>query len=277
MIDLYFSGNGSDEMIRQYCIENNVPRLFSYLLDKKVIEKYTQDGFNNIFLDSGAFSVHNSNKKVDIDEYIKYINENKDKFKVIASLDDISDPEKSLTNYKYIIERVTCPDKILPTYHIGEPLSYLEEYTKCASYIGIGGIAAHREFCNQRYIRKIVDLIHHHNKDIKIHIFGVTKLSILEGLTITSVDSTSWLKYQVYGLILDPVSRKTHYIGKNDLTKYDDIEINAETKKILDYLKTDIEGLRKDRKLHCLFNLISFINEIEKVDSTPSGKLSKLF
>jgi hypothetical protein len=98
-----------------------------------------QNTKNNIsfFLDSGAFSAWSKGIKINIQDYIKFIKDNKDYIDIYAILDDIKDPKITLQNQKIMEESGLNP---LPCYHYGEDIKYLKYYIENYDYIAIGGM-----------------------------------------------------------------------------------------------------------------------------------------
>ena len=97
--------------------------LVTYAAYKKHI---WQPWWKNLFIDSGAFSVHNSGKTIDIEKYIEYLLEWESMSKkiVYASLDVIGDAKEGMKNYKYLLKKKLNP---IPTYHYGESIEVLKE------------------------------------------------------------------------------------------------------------------------------------------------------
>ena len=128
---LYFAGQQAKD-IDVYLRDKNALRLFSQVNERSGIQLWKDWGCSeNLFIDSGAFSVAHAGKTVDIDAYINYINSNPD-IPIFVELDEIPFPvlnsttakqcsEGSWKNYLYMKERVTSPCYLLPLYHFGEP------------------------------------------------------------------------------------------------------------------------------------------------------------
>lgn len=91
---------------------------------------------DSLFLDSGAFSAFRRNVKIDLDEYIKFIHENKNSIDIYCSLDDIKSPEVSMDNFLQMKKSGLHP---LPCFHYGEPREVLDFYLKHTDYIALGG------------------------------------------------------------------------------------------------------------------------------------------
>jgi len=151
-----------------------------------------------IFLDSGAYSAFTLNEKINLDEYIEFCKANKDRVAHIASLDDIKDAEKTKQNYDKMTKAGL---KVIPTYHIYEPYSYLDYYIKKSDYIAIGGLAIKTMVKKKRRrINAIMDVLDRIPKNKKIHLFGTTDIGILYRVNdrVTSVDSTTSDRRSVY-------------------------------------------------------------------------------
>lgn len=154
-------------------------------------------------LDSGAFSLANSGKSINIDDYIAYLHANKDIYTAYINYDDIFDPKKSWENLKYLEQNGLNP---IPVYHYGEDVSWLKKMMDNHDYIGLGGVV----FQSKKNIVEFWDKIFTLMGDKegwprwKTHGFGVTSEFLMERYPLHSVDSTSWIKYGAYTAILTP-------------------------------------------------------------------------
>ena len=219
--DLYFAGSQNkktDDLIKS----SKCCRLFSQLNEKNSILDYASaEVRGKLFIDSGAFSVAHSNKTVDIDEYISFINSNPS-IDVWAELDSIPYPvlncttakesaSKSWENYIYMMERITVnKDKLLPIFHFGESPEHLKKILNtevCGvlpDYIGVGGRHGVSTAEQDVYFDNIFKIIKNSRKpDVKVHAFGMTVLGLLEKYPFYSADSTTWLMVGVNGGIID--------------------------------------------------------------------------
>lgn len=220
MFNLYFAGG--DASINKIVIDRKALRLLSYINEVQQIKIFCDEGGgSNLLVDSGAFSVAHNNKKVDIDEYIKYINNNSQIANFIE-LDIIPYPvlnlatakdsaERSWENYLYMIERLNEPFKILPVFHFGEELKYLQrilefQYNgKHIPFICIGGRHGVSVDKQSDYFFKVFKTIKSSsNPNVKVHILGVMVFDILEKFPFYSADGTTYLKIAIYGGIMTP-------------------------------------------------------------------------
>ena len=220
--NLYLAG-GKVKTQDDIIIKRGCDVLFSQINDRKAIKKFLELMSNNkLFIDSGAYSAWSKNKHIDVDDYIKFINENTDKFTLFASVDDIpgelrrkptlweqrESPAKSWHNYLYMREQVKDKDKLLPVFHIGEDFRHLQNMLDATfngehiPYIGLGGTVGLPSTVKENWYRQCFKIIQQSsNPNVKVHGFGMTILSILENYPFQSADSTSWLMPAINGEI----------------------------------------------------------------------------
>lgn len=217
--NLYFAGS-QQKSVDEYMQSRNVHRLFSQSNEWKAIQDWSAKGYNsNLFIDSGAFSVAHKGITVDIDNYIERINANT-QIPIWVELDVIPYPELNSTtakessdaswkNYMYMRERVSDEVTLLPLYHFGEPKDALRRILntpvngKLASYIGVGGRHGVSTELQKFYFNEVFHIIQNSdNPNVRVHAFGITILDVLEKFPFYSADSTSWLKFGVYGQII---------------------------------------------------------------------------
>lgn len=217
---LYFAGS-PNKVCEEIIEENNNFRLMSYLNESRYILRRKEKGLKT-FVDSGAFSAFTLGKEIDIDHYIRWLNEHDEGVMIAAELDRIPGKwgkektkqelneaaEESWNNYLYMIERCVSPEKILPIYHQGEDYWYLErmlEYEPKVKYLGISPSNEETTARKEAWIEKVFEIIKaSSNPDVKTHAFGMTSLRVLEKYPFTSADSTSWLLAGANGNIMTP-------------------------------------------------------------------------
>lgn len=211
--DLYFAGS-QFRTGDKYLIENSLPRLMSQLNDRTGVEHYKLNEFSGkFFIDSGAYTAHNSDTILDVDKYIEYINSN-DMFTLAAQVDTIPGrfghvktrqeieeaSAKTWENFLYMVVRLKNPKILIPVYHQGEDIKYLKRMLEFRYedntplwYLGLS--PANDSHTNEKriFIDKCFDIIKSSsNPDVKTHAFGMTSLKVLEDFPLTSADSTSW-------------------------------------------------------------------------------------
>jgi hypothetical protein len=171
-----------------------------------------------VIADSGAYTEMKQDKKIDLDDYIEWVQENEKSIYRCVNLDKIGDGLKSFQNYCYMRE---CDLNPIPVWHLGTEIEYLLEYLKMTDYIGI----SLRK--NSRHERKRIlelDPLWHYflTDDYKLplanyHLFGVQSVPIIT-------------RYPLYDLS----------VRICDLDKFDEVG-DQYTFEALDYIYEDID------------------------------------
>jgi hypothetical protein len=179
----------------------NILMSFYWHKDDSSLKQEKEKGFN-IFLDSGGYSARKQGINVDIKEYGKFLEENKDYIFTAANL-DVMDTNKAQENQKYLEQFY----QVLPVYHFSEYAEknedLLKQFCEKYKYIAIGGIAGmnpDRKLLSN-YLNFSFRTIMKY-KGLKVHGFGITALQYLKNYPFYSVDSTSWLIGGKFGTIL---------------------------------------------------------------------------
>lgn len=228
--DFYFAGMLKLETMDYVC-KLGVNILSSYGYDMKNImrlleRKRSGQWSGNLFIDSGAFTVHRKNGTVDVDAYISFLNENKDCISRAVQLDDIpgvwgevktakqmaESPIKSWDNYLYMVSKLERPEMLLPVFHQGENFKYLSnmvEYKyangKPIEYICVSGNKELTKKQRKQWYAKVYDVIKRSsNPHVKVHCLGSATLTDMQEFPFTSSDATSWLMTSANGSILTP-------------------------------------------------------------------------
>lgn len=139
------------------------------------------------------------------DRYGLYLQQNQDKFEVAVNLDVIRNPELTWRMQQYLEDRYKV--KILPVYHQGADPKWLKLYMDRYDYIGIGGLGqfVSRTQWVQYGDRTFKKLCDDKGKPMwKTHGFAVTSPGLILRYPWYSVDSTSWLVGEKFGLVIVP-------------------------------------------------------------------------
>lgn len=206
---------------------SNSNLLFSYVGNPSNVVSIPHEFLNSLSLvDSGAFSAWTKDVVIDVDKYIDWINRNDKFIDLFGQLDAIpgnkDDPfswkdvknsaEKTWLNYLYMRTRVTYPDKLLYTFHVGEPKEFLIRALKWKDsdgihipYIALGGLVGKSKPIRRNFLNMCFNLIDKYNSTVKIHTFGMTDPTLLEDFPITSADSTRWIVVGIKGRIFTSV------------------------------------------------------------------------
>ena len=306
--DLYFAGSVKPELDK-FCLERNCNKLYSQLNERKAILnviklKSEKPSGSKIFIDSGAWSAHSKGKEIDVNEYIKFLNDNDENFYIYAQLDKIPGefrkpktkeqkleaPEISWNNYLYMKDKVKSRDKLLPIFHQGEDYKWLKnmlEYIhpdtgKHIPYIGIS--PANDVSVSEKipFIENCFDIIKNSsNPDVKTHAFGMTSLNVLEQYPFTSADSTSWIMAGANGNIITDIG--TIIVSENQ--RYDKNHILNLSKENRIFVENMIEkygfNLTELSKYYIkreMFNIVYLKNWADNYKYKPSKiKKNKLF
>lgn len=161
---------------------SGMPVLLSYGIYEPWIDKY-QHSFSRVLIDSGAYSVFNSGKAIDVFEYRDWAERWRGHADAVAGLDDISgDWRRSLKNYE------DMPSGF-PTIHDTDPEGLLPDLVELAmgrgKWIGIG-LSPPRQG-KERFVRWVCD-----NVPEDFHVHGWALRAYSKVRRIDSFDSTNW-------------------------------------------------------------------------------------
>ena len=196
-----------DESFKQYIdpmkfhSQVSVLESFYYINPKSeaIIERY-----DDILLDSGAFTLFTSGEKTDWDDYVTryadFINRHKIKNFFELDIDKLVGREKVVEMTKRL-ERLTGR-KPIPVWHKFRGMADFEKMCDEYPYVAIGGIVS-GEIKRQEYPALAHFIKIAHDKGAKIHGLGFTKIPLLKQLHWDSVDSTAWLSGNRFGFLYE--------------------------------------------------------------------------
>jgi len=197
-------------------------KLLNYQTEKTDLTKWMDLGMQ-LFVDSGAYTVHTHGGEIDLDGYIDYLNEHNENVAIAAQLDEIPGKfnhpksqedyrlasQKTFENYMYMRARLKSPDKCIPLFHQGVHMKYLKKYLEMGvPYIGIS--PSNDLHLNEKikWLRNVFGVIRKSsNPNVKTHAFGLTALDVLQHFEFTSADSTTWVLTGAFGAIMTPLGR----------------------------------------------------------------------
>lgn len=150
-----------------------------------------------------------------VDEYAAFIKENKESIRTYVNVDVIFNNEMSWKVQKYLEDQHGLNP--LPVFHSGKDqhkwlMKYLDNY----DYIGMGGLG--QQSTKSQWMRnmgdpvfsticKAPDFLPSH----KIHGFAMTSPSLLAAYPWYSVDSTSWIQFGKFGMVIIPRKKNGKY------------------------------------------------------------------
>ena len=164
-----------------------------------------------LFLDSGAFSADSQGTPIVLDDYMEYIKLHHDKLTVWANLDVIGDAEASWENQRIMEEEGIGG---LPVYHIEDDIEYLY---RCLDYdyFCLGGMAGG---ASMRQRMDFLDICFNIICDSegrptsKVHGFGMAAPQLLARYPFYSYDSSSWVSYGRFGIVVTPRLQNGKYV-----------------------------------------------------------------
>lgn len=207
---------------------------------KQMIE-WKHEGFVRwLFIDSGAFSIHTEKASTTVEEYIDYLNSIDDDIDVCAQLDTIpgkfrqdktpedyiESAEKSWDNFLYMRKHLKSPNKLMPVFHFGEDIKYLDrmlswvdENGKPLEWLGLSPANDASKEDRMLYLRDMYNFIKKsNNPNVKTHIYGFTSLEAMSKFPCYSADSITHRLLAGYGKIR---SRNFGWIRVTDtISKY---------------------------------------------------------
>jgi len=173
-------------------IQNGVSKMLTSYYHIRKSKNEINPGNVDMLLDSWAFTAFTQNIKINIDEYIKFLQINKNKFTLYAWLDVIWDAEATLINQK-ILDKAGL--KAFPTYHLWSPVKYFHYLVNNYDYIWLWWMVPYAS--KPKKIEAFLDYCFHyikkHNLKTKIHWWWMTNIKFMLKYPFRSVDSTSWL------------------------------------------------------------------------------------
>ncbi|QDP54439.1 MAG: hypothetical protein GOVbin7581_21 [Prokaryotic dsDNA virus sp.] len=269
-----FAYNGKENLDVLNKVGNIKNVLRSYAYTKKIDDKNfpKEKDIETFYFDSGAFTSWTKNLEVDIDKYIKCVNElhKKYKDKLIAINLDIIPGEfgrkptkkeiekackKSLENYYYIKKRVKC--KLMPVFHQHDDFKYLDIYLKDDCYI-LGISPANDLNTKQRipWLDKVFKVVQ--NKK-RTHGLAATGDELLQRYPFYSCDSAAWVINSSFGGI------KIFNKGKLYSVRYDKKEHVVKHNINLNVVDTENHKGFTNRRITTIRNLIKLQNYITKL------------
>ena len=312
----YFSGSLSIQMVEMLSKMPNfepIDVLVSQLdrgSIKKMFEFQDQGYVNNIFVDSGAFSFHTGKAKLDLEEYIEYLNSIDDRLTVYAQVDTIpgkfgqpkshqdyiDSAQKSWDNYLYMRTKLKSPKKLTPVFHYGEDfdnlrrmLEWKDENGEHIDYIGISPANDSPQKVKDLYMKNVYEIIaKSSNPKVKTHLYGMTSINGLSKVPAYSADSISHRHIAAYNKILVPkygvislTDRARSSTSKSGLS-FIHTASPEDLKEVEDYiisLGTTFDELKESSYARCAVTMYTILQEIKENAYQPKNviKSKKLF
>lgn len=177
----------------------NVLVSYWYFKNKPLSDFCSQIGYKpNILLDSGAYSAFTKKKSVNIVDYMRYIDDNKDFITDYVALDVIGNTQLTIALYELMKKMGYKP---IPVYHYGENPSVLYQYMNLGeNKIALGGTVPIK---NKTTVATWCNNLSTSYQDVRFHLLGSTSKEVMENSSVSSCDSSSWYMLAVNGFPKD--------------------------------------------------------------------------
>lgn len=297
VLDLYLAGT---ECEFNKSLPDTIPQniLFSYEFGKRLkLENIVKGNFPKIFVDSGAYSMWTKGAQVNVDEYIKWLNDRADYIDLCGQVDAIPGTkeggasynevreaaQKTWENYLYMRERMLRPESLLYTFHVGEPREFLKQALEWTDnhgnripYIALGGMVGKTALVRRNFLEMCFNIISNSsNPDVKVHAFGMTSMDLLSEFPIASCDSTSWIMVGANGNILTDVGTVSVSVNQSHMPNHFShlpAEQRAEFEKEIAEFGFTLEELSLERNARILHNARYMKDRISKIKYRKSGR-----
>lgn len=277
---------------------------------KQMIEYQSEGIVNQLFIDSGAFSVHTGKATVDLDEYIDYVNSIDDHIHAVAQLDTIpgtfGQPKSaedylrssklSWENFLYMYKKLKSPEKLIPVFHYGESfdvlrfmLEWRDDDGNPLTYIGISPANDTAQNVKNVYMKNVYDIIaSSSNPNVRTHLFGMTALDALSKFPAYSADSISHRKIGAYNKIRVPefgvisISKRPRTTRNKSSLSFVAVSDDMARKKVEDYLESlgfTLDEAAESHSVRCAVTMHTIIQHLKEHPYKPENltKSKKLF
>lgn len=148
------------------------------------MKRFPQDRLR-FLLDCGAFTAWQTGKKIELDDYCKFVETCDPKPWRYFSLDVIGDAEKTAANFEKMLERGFKP---VPIYTPGEDKAAIEYFYSKSDVVGFGGINGFKGNKRKGYVNGIMTAA----KGRRVHLLGFTNMDYIKAYRPYMCDSSSW-------------------------------------------------------------------------------------
>jgi hypothetical protein len=164
-----------------------------------------------LMVDSGAFSTSRLGPDIVLKDYIAYLKRHERLIAAYVALDvmpsrDVSVERAAALSYRNFLKMQDDGLNPMPVFHLGEPRNALERLLHGGvTSFGLGGtVGAHRNEVGRWFDRSFSII---NGSTVNVHAFGVAAPRLILRYPFSSVDSTSWIKYAMYGMLSAPCYR----------------------------------------------------------------------
>ena len=200
-----------------------------YYMNGSLSEKYfhaSQEEYDSIIVDSGAFSAWNKGVFIDIEEYMRFCMKNirADYFvnldvipaspgeKLIPLKETERSAEEGFKNYKKL-KKYIPEKKLIHVFHQNEDFKWLKRMVDSMDYIGLSPANDRTTREKVMWLDKCMEYILSNKgfPKIKFHGFAVTSLPLMKRYPWYSVDSSTWAVLAGGGGVYIPLNKKNSW------------------------------------------------------------------
>lgn len=197
-------------------------------------------GFEELMIDSGAFTAYNAGKKIELWDYIdflKRIDYLKPKYRI--QLDVIGDHKATKENYKKTLD---LGMDVIPVFTRGTPINEINDLLATSNIALLGGVAQGKD--REKYTKFVLD----NAPKGRLHLLGFTNQWIVDNYQPYSVDASSWKKSARFGGFDLFVPNKGIYSIDQKRMVRDRVKLHNFVTKKNPLLGEWLEGYIKDKK-----------------------------
>lgn len=196
----YSSLNGDNVDLAR--LPAGLPVLASFAYHRELA--WTINHFDDVLVDSGAFTAATTGKTIDLSAYIRFVKERKPRH--FLALDVIGNPAGTRKNFETMLNAGVVPMPVLHAFMSEEEVGY---YCSHAPYVALGGYVTNALGQRASARNKAQTLAawkrawFAHRERNKFHGLGVTSKQFTDEM-FASVDSSSWSYGARQGMLLIP-------------------------------------------------------------------------
>jgi len=231
----------------------------------KLVVEY-RDMIDNLYLDSGAFSIQKGKVSITVSEYRRFIRRYGHQFDAVFTLDDdFSNPDHNFNYQAYMEESMPKGAKRpIPVIHDEKkPIEEFETYVEQGhDYIAIGS--------NKKLSDKVYEEIKEKFPDVKLHMFGNLNRKMLFTHRPYSADASTWVNQAGMGSIYywDAIDNTDYLINLGGRVNKDDFSTFKHKAELESFLSEkfgyDQSRLLADTSARWIVNLY-FFKQLEDI------------
>jgi hypothetical protein len=150
------------------------------------VGRWLADPRFEILLDCGAFSAFNAGKRIDLDDYVRFVQKWEKHLHGYMALDVVQDPAGTERNLKIMLDRGLKP---IPVHVFGDEADRMDELFSLSHWVALAGLRRpHRGHAPKTYIKEKMSWA----RGRQVHWLGYTREPMLLRYKPYSCDCASW-------------------------------------------------------------------------------------